>query len=113
MERMVFQNPGGLAGRFVTVRKGDGWFKKVAPGDQIELVDAEGKVLGVADVADGWTGDLARVPASVLEMVHDPLMRTFSGLIVGLRIFYGDPIEPSVVVSAMVLDFARTTRIIT
>lgn len=105
MERITFTDVSGLAGRFTTVRKGDDWFKRVSQGEDVELADAQGNVIAHANVADGWQGDLARVPASVLEMEASALHRTYSGLIMGLRAYYGDPVKSNMPITVLILDF--------
>lgn len=112
MERIKFHNPMGLVGRFTTVREGMDWMGRVEIGDEVELVSNSGSFLGVAKVADFWVGDLAVVPASLLEIEHDPLARTYSGAVFALRGRYRDrEITPESKVTVIVLDFLRSTQL--
>lgn len=109
MSRLTFHAPSGLAGRFVSVRPGLELASALQKGDEVEMVDATGQTLGYAIASDCWAGDLALIPASILEMEQNALHRTYSGLIMGLRAVSDGqaPIEPSTKVTALVLDFAR------
>lgn len=104
MITLQFHDPASAHGRFSTIRKGDKYMKTLKPGDVVELSDRQGKTIGQATVVDGWHGDLARVPASVLEMEASWLHRTYSGLVMGLRAHYGDPVQPDLPVTALILD---------
>lgn len=103
--KIQFHDAVGCHGRFATIRKGDKYMKDLKPGNEVELVTMDGTLIGYANVVDGWLGDLARVPASLLEMEASYLHRTYSGLVIGLRSHYGDPIQPDLPVTALILDF--------
>jgi len=112
MKRITFLNPLGLAGRFVTVRLGDELSKQLAAGEEVALIGPEGKPIGYAKAADCWCGDLALIPASILEMEQNPLQRTYSGLIMGLRAQMAldgsdGELKPTNKVTALILDFTR------
>jgi len=81
--RIQFANPQGLHGTFSTVRVGD---VRLTPGLLVHLVDGDGHLLATARVADCWRGDLAAVPAAILEMEQEPLARTYSGLFTHLQV---------------------------
>jgi hypothetical protein len=105
--RLAFHVATGLAGRFVTVRPGSD-LSRIEPHSKVELRSATREVLGIAIARDCWCGDLALIPASVLEMEQNPLHRTYSGLIMGLRAVSKDgdpPLAPDSKVTALVLDF--------
>lgn len=107
--RLTFLQAIGLAGRFVTVRPGLD-LSKIKPHSEVSLLSAEGEELGVGIARDCWAGDLALIPASVLEMEQNPLHRTYSGLIMGLRATSKDgdpPLAPTTKVTALVIDFVR------
>lgn len=114
MKRITFLNPLGLAGRFVTVRLGEELSKQLQAGEEVALIGKDDKPIGYAKAADCWCGDLALVPASVLEMEQNPLQRTYSGLIMGLRAQMaldgsdGD-LTPNHKITALILDFTRSS----
>lgn len=113
MKSIEFQNPVGLVGRFVTVRLGDKWLAKLSQGDKVQLTGPQGESHGVATAADIWNGDLALVPGSLLEMEHDPLCRTYSGLVLGLRMAYREKtVAPDSNVTVIVLDFLKPSQIL-
>ena len=99
---MKFTASTGLAGRFTTVRLG---LPDLSQGEEVQLEGTRGEPLGRAVVADAWAGDLALLPGSILEMEQNPLHRTYSGLIVGLRGAYRvDDLTPNSKVTAYILD---------
>lgn len=114
MKELIFKNEFGLAGRFATVRLGaDLGYEK---DETIRLIGGiSGEVLGYARVADLWVGDLALIPASILEMEQAPLSRFYSGLITWLRIDVASgpgkkmpaPVKPDDKVTAIILDFSN------
>lgn len=109
-----FQNPVGLVGRFVTVRKGPKWSDRLqSPGVEVILADTKTETpLAVAEVENVWRGPLHLLPALMLEMEHDPLCRTFSGLVACLQGTYGPPITVEMPVTAIVLRVKRTSMIV-
>lgn len=113
---MTFIAPVGLTGRFTTVRLGDKWLKALRPGETVQMLDGEKGVLGTAKAMDIWNGDLAQVPASLCEMAHDPLMRTYSGLAMGMRVCYRDTpgavIAPDTNVTVIVMEFQKPPGIL-
>lgn len=112
MIQIQFHDAVGCHGMFSTVRKGDRYMRELKPGDEVELLDKMGGVIGYATVADGWLGDLARVPASIVEMEASYLHRSYSGLIMGLRAHYGDPVKPDMPVTALILNFKGKTNLV-
>lgn len=109
---MKFSSPGGTRGVFTTIRLGKQWFDDVSEGQEIALEDVDGKIFGYAKVLDKCTIEVARVPASLLEISHDPLFRTYSGAIMGLRSLYREDITPNDVVSVVILEFLRETKLV-
>lgn len=49
-------------------------------GDEVRIYDSEGQECCYADIETVWHGALCDIPAIFLEMAHDPLQRTFSGV---------------------------------
>ena len=41
----------------------------------------------LVEVLDRWGGEIAHVPAFLLEMCHDPLQRTFAGLHMHMMVY--------------------------
>jgi hypothetical protein len=114
MKQIKFNAPANLHGRFATVRLGRGWTLKAKQGDEVEMVDLNSNSHGIAVVRDFWNGDLALVPASLTEIMHDPLARTFSGLIWIMRILYpGEQILPQTNVTVVVLEKVRDRAVVT
>lgn len=116
MKRLQLPSPTGLTGRFVVVRPGDQIAGDLEPGEEVALIGPDDRPVAYAKAADLWIGDLALIPASILEMEQNPLHRTYSGLIMGLRgllVLAGEPdqIEPTSKVTALILDFTRTNLI--
>ena len=116
MRRLQLVNPVGLVGRFVVIRLGDKYHEDLSPGEEVALIGADDKPVGYAKAADCWVGDLALIPGSLLEMDQNPLHRTYSGLIMGLRgqlALAGEPtdLEPSAKVTALILDFTRASLV--
>lgn len=110
---LLFQNPNGLVGRFVTVRKGPKWADRLQQvGEEVYLADAKTETpMAVAEVENVWRGPLHLVPALMLEMEHDPLCRTFSGLVACLQGIYGPPVTVEMPVSVLILRVKRSTLI--
>ena len=76
-----------LAGSFVVCTPGA---KKVKERDTVTLVELGGhKVLGECIIHDVWVGDAAQAPAALLEIAQDPLMRTYSGMLVSMAMRAG------------------------
>jgi len=115
MKRLVFLNPVGLSEPFSTIRPGKEWIGVLERGEEVELMDPAGNVRGYAKVTDLWMGDLALMPASVVEMEQNPLHRTYSGLILGLKCMDGskaDLVQPGMVVTALVFSGYRKSTIL-
>jgi len=111
---LLFHNPNGLVGRFVTVRKGPKWADRLQKhAEEVVLADAKTETpIAVAEVENVWRGPLHLVPAFLLEMEHDPLCRTFSGLVSCLQGIYGPPVTVEMLVSVLVLRVKRTSRVL-
>lgn len=108
MKQIKFKAPTHLHGQFTTPRLGKGWTMKVEKDEEVEMVDEQGNSYGVAKITGHWNGPLDLVPGSLLELMHDPLGRTFSGLIWIMRIVYpGEPILPTSNVTVLVLEKIR------
>lgn len=102
--KLVFHVNTGLGGRFTTVRPFQE-VEKVRQGETIQMVTPGGELIGSALARDAWVGDLARIPAAILEMEQNALHRTYSGLIMGLRAVGTELLEPSSKVVALILDY--------
>lgn len=111
---ILFQNPNGLVGRFTTVRKGPKWADRLQRcGVEVVLADAKTETpIAVAEVENVWRGPLHLVPGLMLEMEHDPLCRTFSGLVACLQGIYGPPIMVEMPVSVLVLRVKRSSLVL-
>ena len=111
---LKFQNPTGLVGRFVTVRKGPKWADRLQrSGMEVVLADDKTETpIAVAEVENVWRGPLHLLPALMLEMEHDPLCRTFSGLVACLHGIYGPPVTVEMPVTALVLRVTRTSLVV-
>jgi hypothetical protein len=101
-----------LTGRFVVTRPGDQIGADLSPGEEVALIGPDDRPVAYAKAADLWVGDLALIPASILEMEQNPLHRTYSGLIMGLRgllLLAGeaDTVAPTSKVTAIIFDFSR------
>lgn len=109
MRTVAFVHGVGLGNeKFLTVRIGNKWQQEMTLGDEVELFDHEaGGQRGTAKVLDIWVGRVDRLPSSLLELEHDPLARTFSGLMVSLAGAYGRMVEPHEFVTALVLAPVR------
>lgn len=97
-------------------RPGDELRDSLAPGEEVALIGPDDRPVAYAKAADLWVGDLALIPASILEMEQNPLHRTYSGLIMGLRALLAlageDPtLGPNSKVTAIIFDFTRTSLI--
>lgn len=80
---LEFLNPVGVvSANFSTVRLGKDWAERTQDerDRSIHLVDSKGKSLGGAEVMDCWTGPLSALPALLIEVCHDPVCRTWSGV---------------------------------
>lgn len=105
-----FKNPVGLnMERFATVRVGTKWQERLQVGAEVDLVDSTNSDQGTAVVRDIWAGQLCRVPASLIEIAHDPISRTYSGLRAVLAITYGKTIGHQEFVNVLVLEPSRST----
>lgn len=110
--KLVFHNPLGLFGRFTTTRLAE-TLEWPEAGTECELYGPDDKLIGIAEVKDAWLGDLAVIPASILEMEQNPLHRTYSGLIMGMRTCgVGKWVSPETKVMCLILDFKRPSKII-
>ncbi len=71
--------------------------------EEFDFVALDGKPLGRGQILAVWAGPLNIVPASLLESHHDPACRTYSGLVLALRLLHGEKAVPNdkVVVSVM------------
>ncbi len=103
MQTLTILNPINLEGTtFASVFKGDK-HATLQRDDEVALVDAKDQDLTYADVMDIWSGALAHVPAMLTEMSNDPLQRTFTGLYTHLNFHNKGAIDPSTVVTVLVL----------
>lgn len=73
---------GVVSANFSTVRLGTEWAERTQDerDRSIHLVDGAGKSLGGAEVLDCWSGPLSALPAILIEVCHDPVCRTWSGV---------------------------------
>jgi hypothetical protein len=99
MKDLYFQRPTFRKGLNITVRNGDKWFKAVAPGDMVRLVEADADVIMGADVLFTDYLPPREIPALWLKFEHDPSCRDLAGLEAELVRVYGDePITSKVTV---------------
>jgi len=109
MRTFTINNPVNLVGNNVTlVVSGIETAKEVktsegGPGEEIKLVDRNGQDITFAEVLDKWGGPLGHVPALLLEMCHDPLQRSFTGLHTALMIESKEPVPAMTDVSVLVI----------
>jgi len=103
-------NPTGLAGRVATVLPGS---MDMKTGLEVKLVDSRDQDLAFGEVLDVWIGALASVPALALELAHDPLQRTFSGMMLHLqsRFEEGSSLKEDSRVTVLVLRVKDSTLI--
>lgn len=105
MKALVMKSGAGLIGRCVSVRFASDMIE-LDKGERVTVKDNGGRTLGTAVAQDLWRGDLAACPGSIMEMNADPLGRTYSGLVMQLRI--ENPklnVTPDSDVVALVMDF--------
>lgn len=71
--------------------------------EEFEFLGPDGKLAGKGQVTAAWAGPLSILPASLLEQHFDPSCRTYSGLVLTLRLLHGEKAVPNdkVVVSAL------------
>ncbi len=111
MNTLKFLNPVGIkSDNFSTVRLGTKWAERTVPEEGspvtgVELADGKGGVLGTAVVKGCWTGPMIQIPAFLLECSHDPVCRTWSGVVLALQVIYGQPIGLDTVVSVLQLSY--------
>ena len=95
MKRIKLHNPTNLGGGTVSATFLGEQGKKLADGEEVQLVDVNDQDLMFAEIVNAWVGPLVQAPASLLEMSHDPLQRTFAG--VHMHLIARRPTEETVV----------------
>lgn len=81
---ITIHNPSNLdTGPIAAAFLGDD-YTSLRERQEVQLVGVNGEPLMFAEVLNVWSGQLALVPAMLLEMSNDPLQRTFSGLFMHL-----------------------------
>lgn len=95
-------------GPFTVVVPGGETAEHLKSDDEFEFTSSiDGKRLGTGLIMFAWAGPLSAVPAALIEQHHDPAGRTYSGLVLLLRILYGHLVKnDSFVVS--ILQFKPT-----
>ena len=112
MYTLKFINPVGLKSEnFSTVRLGEQWAERTKPESisdpvNVYLNDDDGNSKGTANVVSCWTGPLAELPAMLLEISHDPVLRTWSGAAQVLASLYPETeIEYGTIVTVLQLQY--------
>lgn len=90
MKQIVIYNAVNLSGHHTFTAGFLGTMENIAEGEDVQLVDPNGQDLNTVTVINRWEGVLADAPAILLEMAHDPLQRTFTGLHTHLSINSGE-----------------------
>jgi hypothetical protein len=80
-------------------------------GEEIKLVDRQGQDVSYATVRDKWVGLLGHVPALMLEMHHDALQRTFSGIDISLQLCADVQTGPETMVTLLIIEPKKSTLI--
>lgn len=80
MKQIIIYNPVNLSGHHTFTAGFRGTMEKISEGEDVQLVDTNGQDLSTVTVINRWQGALCDAPAILLEMSHDPLQRTFTGL---------------------------------
>lgn len=113
MEKLVFPAPLGLlyAYRYTTVRPGSEWWDKVNLNDEIELCGPDGDAVAIGQVVDKWKGPVIQVPAALLEVSHNTLHRTFTGLIMSMSAALQRQATPNDIITILTLMPLRESRI--
>lgn len=74
-----------------TCRLGLRWYNSVNVDDEVNLVhDPDGETVGRAVITKMWFGYFRQVPATFLEIEHDPTCHTYSGLLAAMKVAYDD-----------------------
>lgn len=114
MKRITIHNPCNLnIGPIAATLLGDD-YRDLKSGEEVQLVTPADQDLMFAEVLNVWAGPLAHAPAMLLEMSHDPLQRTFSGVhmhLVARRDKQDTNIDQETVVSILVLRPKQSTLI--
>ena len=107
METMKFAAPVGCRNEvFTTVRLGKKWRTRIQGGcREVALQDNEGNAIGTAEITDVWFGPLSHIPGLFLEVIHDPVCRTWSGLFAVMRGMYPDGCDGDSEVTAIRLRY--------
>jgi len=102
MKQIIIHNPVNLSGHHTFTAGFRGTMEKVAEGEDVQLVDPNGQDLNTVTVLNRWEGALCDAPAILLEMAHDPLQRTFSGLHTHLVVNGGEstPLDTKITILA-------------
>lgn len=77
MQTLTIHNPSNLSGMVAAAFPGE---MDLKIGTELKLVSPNAQDLCYANLEDVWIGSTGAAPALLLEMAHDPLQRTFSGL---------------------------------
>ena len=109
MKRFIIHHPVNLSGDTVALFLPT--LQELNQGDEIQLVDGNDQDVCYAEVLDLWVGPLGQIPAVLLELGHDPLCRTFTGLNTFLSIWGQVPTKMDTEVSAIVIRPKSSTLI--
>lgn len=103
MKQLTVHNPMNLHGVFTITVVGQDPIDWGADR-RVRLVDPQGQELGFVMTRDCWSGDLAQIPASVLEIEQNPANRTYSGLILSLRLCGAQGLGPDSKVTSVIVE---------
>lgn len=79
-------------------------------GDEVKLVDNRGQDLCFAEILNVWAGNFQNIPAAILEMVHEPIQRTFAGFQAHLTRYPEDgSLTPDTTAVALILKIKDST----
>lgn len=113
--RIKLKNPVHLDGMFSLIFAGDD--KRFETGKDVSFEhdgDHNHKVLGRGRIVDVWVGKVGRAPAALLEICHDPLMRSYSGLAVGIcGMFSVEDAQPDAIITVVVVREKKRGAIVT
>lgn len=105
MKTITIQSPARITGedRYAVAQRDTQDFSE---GEMVSLVGPDGAELARARAVDRWAGPLGAVPALLVEMMQDPLARTFAGLSAYVSIFEsgGEPTPLHTTITVMVLE---------
>lgn len=113
MKKLTIYNPVGLHGPMISACFIGDEYAAIQLKDEVQLVSPSGQELIYAEVLDLFIGPLSNAPAILLEMTHDPLQRSFTGMHMHLLARYtnGEAIAPEAAITILVLRPKQSTLI--